>query len=139
MSMTLEEKIRVTERNAALGLQGDGDLDALQVKGRMVKGITVPALPETMPEPRPVTNMPNMAPEMAMMGAVESDPESDGARMREINALGEHPMAGWVPLPDLIGYMDREYSADQLRNDLEAVLTLCGTHKDRAEVRKYRS
>jgi hypothetical protein len=78
-----------------------------------------------------------MASEMAMMEAVEHDPGSAGARMRGINAIGERPMAGWVPLAALIRHMDRNYSGDQLKHDLDSVLTLCRTYGDRAEVRKY--
>jgi hypothetical protein len=77
-------KSPVTERNVALGLQGECDLIEL--------------------------------------------------RQRKLPA---RPVAGTEPLAGLLRHMREHYSPVQLRNDLDCVLSLCGSEADRKEVRKF--
>jgi hypothetical protein len=42
-----------------------------------------------------------------------------------------------VPLADLLRHMESHYNERQLRNDLDCVLSLCGSESDRAEVRRF--
>lgn len=42
-----------------------------------------------------------------------------------------------VPLAGLLRHVEAHYSEDQLRNDLDCVLVLCGSESDRGEVRRF--
>jgi hypothetical protein len=42
-----------------------------------------------------------------------------------------------VPLADLLRHMEAHYTDRQLRNDLDCVLSLCGSESDFAEVRRF--
>jgi hypothetical protein len=42
-----------------------------------------------------------------------------------------------VPVADLVRHMDAHYSEYQLRNDLDCVLSLCGSEIERAEVKRF--
>jgi hypothetical protein len=42
-----------------------------------------------------------------------------------------------VPLADLLRHMEAHYSEPQLRNDLDAVLSLCESDRDRLEIKRF--
>ena len=52
-------------------------------------------------------DIPAVSYKLAMMAAAGIDPDSAADRQREINAAGERPMPGAVPLRDLLKHVDR--------------------------------
>ncbi len=64
----------------------------------------------------------------------------DPSDMAEVKAYGyvtQIRESQAVPLADLLQHMEAHYSEPQLRNDLDAVLSLCETDGDRAEVKRF--
>jgi hypothetical protein len=118
--MRTAEKVRITERNVSLGLQGRRDLEDLNALGHTT---------------RPVTNLLNI-------------PDSWGGRQKALAGEYGRPRHNGntlshdvnpVPLNLLLKHMEVHYTECQLRHDLDCVLPLCGTEADRQEVREFAS
>lgn len=109
--MTLEEKIRITERNVARGLQGKADLDRLRGNGAAGRPSCYPTVSH----------------ELAALAAFDAEAPEHLDR----------PVTGTVPLADLLRHIEKHYSEFQLKNDIDCVLSLCATDSDRREVRKF--